>query len=166
MLNTAIRISLSAKQTKSADLEIASSKITEALAFAFSDGAGIDQANLVWKDVRTLAASANEDIDLSGSLTDIYGESVIFARIRAILVAAPRANVNNVNVTRPDSNGAPIFLAAGDGLEVRPGGCFLWVSPDATGTAITAGTGDLINIANSAGSSAVDYTIIVLGADS
>ena len=69
-----------------------------------------------------------------------------------------------MNVIRPASNGVPLFLAAGDGLPVKPGGAFLWVAPDATGVAVTASTGDLLTITNSGAGSAVTYYIVVLGA--
>jgi hypothetical protein len=110
-----------------------------------------------------LSASATEDLDLSGSLTNAFG-TVTFARIKAVLVVASTDNTNNVNVTRPASNGVPLFLAAGDGLSVRPGGIFMWACSDATGVAVTAGTGDLLTLTNSAGSTSVTYSIIVIGA--
>ena len=69
-----------------------------------------------------------------------------------------------MRVTRPASNGVPLFLAASDGLDVKPGGCFLWLAPDATGVAVTAGTGDLINIANSSSGTSVTYDVVIIGA--
>jgi hypothetical protein len=100
---------------------------------------------------------------LSGALTNAYG-TVTFARIKAILIVADAGNTNNVNFSRPASNGVPLFLAASDGLPIRPGGVFLWACSDATGIAVTAGTGDLITLTNSAGSTAVTYSIVIIGA--
>jgi hypothetical protein len=127
-------------------------------------GTGLDQADKVFHDTRTLAASATEDLDMAGVLIDGFGQTVTFARIKAVVVIAASGNTNNVNVTRPASNGMAIFLAAGDGVAVRPNGVFAIAAPDATGYAVTAGTGDLLTFTNSAGSTSVTYTIIIIGA--
>jgi hypothetical protein len=163
-LAVAIRASIQASQTKTGDLESAASTIDKAMSVAFSDGVGSNQANRIWKDTRTLAASASENLDLSGSLTDIYGDAVVFARIKALIVIASAVNANNVNVARHSSTGVPIYLAASDGEPVHPGGFLVKVWPGATGIPVTAGTGDLLTITNSAGGSSVDYTIVVVGA--
>lgn len=121
-----------------------------------------NKANLLFSDTRTLAASANENIDLAGTLADAFGATITAAEIVAIFIAAKAANTNNVNVTRPASNGfVGPFLAASDGVAIKPGEYALFVSQ--SGWAVTAGTGDLLNIANSAGSTGVDYDIIVVG---
>ena len=121
-----------------------------------------NKANILFADTRTIAASANENIDLAGALSDAFGASIVAAEIVAIYIAAKAANTNNVNVTRPASNGfiGP-FLAASDGVAIKPGEYALFVSQ--SGWAVTAATGDLLNIANSAGGTGVDYDIIVVG---
>lgn len=163
-LSASVKATINATLTKTADFESASSRIDHALAISLTDGTGAGNADRIFKDTRTLAASATEDLDLSGALTNIYGETVAFADIRAILITADAGNTNNVNVTRPASNGLALFIAAGDGLPVRPGGMFLWACPDATGVAVTAGTGDLLTLTNSAGSTSVTYSITIIGA--
>lgn len=121
-----------------------------------------NKANILFADTRTIAASANENIDLAGALSDAFGASIVAAEIVAIYIAAKATNTNNVNVTRPASNGfiGP-FLAASDGVAIKPGEYALFVSQ--SGWAVTAATGDLLNIANSAGTTGVDYDIIVVG---
>jgi len=159
------KVSLNFTQTKTGDGQSASNAITHALSIAFTDGVAAGNANRIWQDTRTLAASATEDLDFSGSLTDIYGDAVVFADIRAIVITAAAANTNNVNVQRATANGLLLFLAALDGVAVRPGGAVMWMCPDATGIAVAAGTADLLTITNSAGSTDVTYTITVVGAN-
>lgn len=128
----------------------------------FEEGTNtVGKADILFADTRTLAASATENIDLSGALTDAFGASIVAAELVAIYVKASAANTNNVNVTRPASNGVPIFLAAGDGVSIQPGEWFEFVSQK--GIAVTAATGDLITITNAAGSTSVTYNIIVIG---
>ena len=129
----------------------------------FASGTGAGQANSVFTDTRTLTASGTENLDLSGGLTDAFGNTLAFTRVKAILVVARSANTNDVEVTRPASNGVPLFLSAGDGVTIPPDGQFFLVAPDADGIAVTASTGDIITITNSAGGSSVTYDIVIVG---
>lgn len=164
-LTTEVVGKITASYTSALDL----TTVTDPLAFLkridLADGTGANQADLLWHDQRTVSASSNEDLDFAGSLSDAFGATLTFARIKLLAVYAAAANTNNVEVTQPGSNGVPgIFNAAGDGVDVRPGGLFLWCAPDATGAVVTASTGDLINVANSSSGTGVTYDIVVVGA--
>lgn len=163
-LNTRLELKLSSELTAAFDLASGTVPLTIAQQFNLPSGTGANQADKVWHDQRTIAPSATDSLDLAGSLTDPFGTAFTPARIKALFVRAATANANNVNVTRPASNGVPLFLAAGDGVPVRPGGVFLWVAPDATGVAVTAATGDLIDIVNSGAGTSVTYDIVIIGA--
>ncbi|HSL51981.1 MAG TPA: hypothetical protein VK878_23165 [Candidatus Deferrimicrobiaceae bacterium] len=132
------------------------------------DGAGASAANLVFAaEARTIAASATDSLDLAGGgLLDPQRNTLVFARIKALYVRASAANnaANNVVVTRPAANGVPLFTAAGDSLALRAGEVFTWISPTASGVAVTAGTGDLLDFVNSAGTNSVVYDVVILGA--
>lgn len=163
--NTSIALSVSATQTKALDLGEASFPVSLTKLIQLLSGVGAGQADMIFTDTRTLAASANESLDLAGSaLQDAFGANMTFARIKAVIVTADAANTNDVQVTRPASNGVPLFMAAGDGIALKPGAVFLWAAQDATGVVVTAGTGDLLNIANSAGTTGVNYTVVLIGA--
>jgi hypothetical protein len=163
-LSTNLLVELDADLTSALDLVTVSSPIEISERIRLTSGTGAGAADMQWSDTRTLSASATEDLDLAGSLTGPLGTTLTFARIKAVLIMAADGNTNDVQVTRPASNGAPLFLAAGDGLAVKPGGLFLWVAPNAAGVAVTASTGDLLTLTNSAGSTGVTYSIVVLGA--
>lgn len=163
-LKTKILLQVIANLTDALDLSTVSDPLDYAYRDTLTSGTAADMADMLWHDTRTLTASATEDLDFAGSLTNAFGDTQTFARIKGIVVAAASGNTNNVNVTRPASNGVPLFLAAGDGIAVRPGGIFSAFAPDATAYAVTAGTGDLLTFTNSAGSTSVTYSIIVFGA--
>lgn len=163
-LSAKLTTSVVATLTNALDLSTASDPLNYSLTHDISTGTGANQADMMWHDTRTLTASATENLDLAGSLTNAFGVTQTFARIKAVIVAAAAGNTNNVNVIREGTNGVPLFLAAGDGIPVRPGGLFAWVAPDATAVAVTGGTGDLLTVTNSAGSTSVTYSIIVIGA--
>jgi hypothetical protein len=128
----------------------------------FSAGtAAISQANLLYFEERTLAASTGEDLDLAGSLQDPLGSTIAAAELVALVIVAAAGNTNDVQLTRPASNGVPIFLAAGDGVAIGPGDFFALTSRK--GIAVTAATGDLVHLLNGAAGTSVTYTILALG---
>ena len=65
-------------------------------------------------------------------------------------------------VTRPGANGVPLFMAAGDGIALGPGD-WIAIAMSAAGKTVTADTGDLLHVKNSAGSTEVKYRVILLG---
>lgn len=135
----------------------------------WTNGSGANQVNLAFADTRNIGASATDSLDLAGGgLLDPQRNTLVFARIKALWVRAQSTNnaANNVVVTRPAANGVPLFAAAGDAIALRAGEVFTWSSPTAAGVVVTAGTGDLIDFVNSAGTNSVDYDVVILGASS
>ncbi len=133
--------------------------------YALANGTGANQADLVWADRRSLTAGNSENIDLAGSLTDSFGTSITFARVKAFRV------YNNDTVTTMDIGGAASNAwatwvgAAPDFVLLRPtSGMMLWAT-GATAWAVTAGTGDILKIARAAGSPTdATYDIVIIGA--
>lgn len=163
-LTTRLSVSLLAALTSALDLSTADDTLNYLKNIELATGTGANQADMLWHDRRTLSASATENLDLAGSLTNALGATQTFARVKALVVYAATGNTNNVNVIREGTNGVPVFLALGDGVAVRPGGLLALVAPDATAYAVTGGTGDLLTFTNSAGSTSVTYDVIVIGA--
>lgn len=163
-LVTELSLRLAATLSNPLDKSTPTDPLIEAIKLVLTSGTGANQADRIFHDSRNLAASGTEDLDLAGSLSSPLGGTVTFARIKLVMVTASAENTNNVNVTRPASNGVPLFLAAGDGIPIKPGGGVLWWAPDTTGVAVTGGTGDLLTFTNSAGSTDVDFDVIIIGA--
>lgn len=163
-LTTKIVTQVIATLTSPKDLSTPTDALDYTTRIALSSGTGSGQADMLWHDTRTINASSNEDIDLAGSLTGTLGGTLTFARIKGLVIAAASGNSNNVQVARGSSNGFTLFLAASDGLVVRPGGLVAWFAQDATGIAVTAGSSDILNIANGGAGTSVTYDIVVIGA--
>lgn len=164
-LNSAkIALSIAAQLANPLDLGEGKYDVAFAPSWQFSDGTGAKQAKEIFTDIRTLAASGNETLDLAGGLTDVFGNSITFTKIKAIAICAAPGNTNDVIVGGAASNGFTTWCGASDHtVKVKPGGAFALMAPDANGYAVTAATGDLLKIANSAGGSAVSYTIVIIG---
>jgi len=158
-------VNVEAKQTRSQDLSSDTGSLVKSYGTTFADGTGAGQADAVFSDQRTLAASANETLDLAGTLAGTFG-NVSFARVKAIIVKAADGNTNDVLVGG-GTNALSTWVAdATDIVRLRPGAtlCLVAGSADATGYAVTGGTGDLLRVANSGAGSTVTYDVIVIGA--
>ena len=163
-----IQLAVSASATLTSALDLGTASAPQALSRSMSllNGTAAGQADRVFSDRRTLAASATEDLDLAGTLLDAYGTASTFARVKGIIIAAATGNTNNVVVGAAASNPWATLLSATGTVTLRPG-AFVAVgtgAADATGYAVTATTADLLKIANSAGSTSVTYDIHIIGA--
>lgn len=162
LLTAVITVSVTGKQVNALDLGSEVNPFAKSVAIALANGVGADQADKVFADTRTLAASATEDLDLAGVLLDGFGQAITFAKLKAVIIVAAAGNANDVQVTRPAANGVPLFLAAGDGIAIRPGGVCAWVAPG-TGVTVTPATGDLLTITNGGAGTPVTYDVILIG---
>jgi hypothetical protein len=165
LVDTKLVVSATATQTNPLDLMVAKASVAFEALVSLGSGTGSGQADRLWTDRRTLAASGSEDLDLAGVLTDAFGATITFARVKGLIVKAAAANSNNVIVGGAAATQWATWAgAATHTVTVRPGGAFALFAPDATAYAVTAGTGDLLKIANSGAGTTVDYDIVVIGA--
>jgi hypothetical protein len=162
-LTTTITARIQAELTNALDLATARVPLDDNTRLTLSSGTGADAADLTFHDRRTINASANEDLDLVAVLSSALGSTLTFVELKAIKIVAAAANTNNVRLTRPATNGVPLFLAAGGGLDIPPGGVLLWANPGDGDVTVTASTGDLLNVANSAAGTPVTYDITIIG---
>ncbi len=137
--------------------------LTEAI--PLTSGIGANQADRLFSDERTLAASGTENLDLAGVLTDAFGASLTFARIKGLMIKAAVANTNNVVVGGHATAAFVNWVSdATDKIIVRPGGVFCLYAPDAIAYVVTATTADMLTIANSGAGTSVTYKIAIIGA--
>lgn len=163
-LTATLKATLTAVYQGSPDVGTLKQEIAYSAAASLSNGTGANQANSQWLDTRTLAASATENLDLAGGLTDAFGNVLTFTKIKAIIVEADDTNVNDVVLGGAASNAwvAP-FGDATDTIKVKPGGFIMLVAPDANALAVVAGTGDILKMANGGSGTGVTYTIAIVG---
>jgi hypothetical protein len=154
-----------AEQRNSLDLAAGSFPLTLRQVIELADGTGANQANQVFSDRRTLAASATDSLDLAGGLVDAFGATLTMARVKALYVAAASTNANTIRIGGAATNAWATWVDAADNeIVLRPGGMFLLAAPDATGYPVTAATGDLLEIVNGGAGTPVTYDIVIIGA--
>ena len=125
-----------------------------------ADGTGTDQADLLWYDSRT-ANAAVDDLDLAGSLTDAFGNTLTFVEVRGLYIRN-KDSANPLAIGAAAANPvASIFSDTSDEIIVRAGGVlFLW-SPLNGGYTIGAGASDILRI--DPGANSIDYDIVIIG---
>jgi hypothetical protein len=165
-LTAELRARMSVRQTGSSDFGGPNfSPDIEAL-LQLTSGTGANQADIFWSDERTLAASATEDLDLAGVLTDAFGTVVAAAEVVAILVIADAGNTNDVvigNATQP----IPLFTPSTATFAVKPGGFFFVAGPAAAGLlTVGAGATDDLKILNGGAGTGVTYQVALLARSS
>src|SRR5262245_22903335 len=126
-------LGVSSELTNPLDLSTPSSVLNFARQIVLGQGAGANQADMIWHDRRNIAASSTDSLDLAGVLTGPFGGTALtFARIKMLIVAPLATNTNNINVQRPSgATGVPLFLATADGIVIKPGGFLWWFDPTA-----------------------------------
>lgn len=165
-LASKIGVRITSNLSSALDLVTAAANLSQNYTVELDSGTAAGAADRVFSDTRTLAASATENLDLAGSLTDALGAAVSFAKVKAIFIKAADANTNNVIVGGDATTTFfPMFGAETDSIILRPGAFVLLAcgEADAAGYAVTAATADLLKITNSAAGTSVSYDVIIIG---
>ena len=135
-----------------------------------TDGVGVQQADAFYMNERQVASGANDDVDLSGVLLNVYGQVIVNVKLVAIfLINAPKNPLTAANITNLTIGaGTNPFLGFLGGTlptfgPIRPGGFFQLGAGHLSGLGtVTPATGDILRIANTAGAIA-NYQLMLLG---
>lgn len=162
-VNATLAVRLDFAQSGAADFAPARFAGAVEAILAITNGTGVQQADLLFVDERTVNASTNDDLDLAGVLSSAFGQVITAVEVVAILLVNraidPQHAANLSSLTLGGATNPVAGLAAGP---IGPGGIVLLADPDAGGLAtVVAATGDMLRIANGAGGAAV-YQIAIL----
>lgn len=165
-LTTTLAFRLLATLTAGQNLTVPDNPLLIDTLLSLATGTAAGQADRMYTGTRTITASSNEDLDLAGGLTDAFGAAITFARVKLFFARAAAANANNVVLGASAANQWVTFLNAAGTATLRPGAFVLAAagSADATGYAVTAGTGDLLRVTNGGAGSSVSYDLVIIGA--
>jgi hypothetical protein len=135
---------------------------------SFVDGIAADEADVLWHDERTLAAAANDDLDLTALVRTIFGSvlTVTFAKIKALLVINTQAVAGeDLRIGAAASNAwiGP-FGASTHTLDVPADSSVLLVNRK-DGWSVGDGSSDVLRIANN-GTGDITYRIVMVGTSS
>lgn len=158
-----ISVQLLGTMNKTLDIGTARLDVNYSKRYSISNGTGANQSNMVWTDTRTITASSSDDLDLYGGLTNAFGDTVNFTAIHGIYIFAAAANTNNLLIGGDGSAFVNWVSDASDKVVVKPGGMIGMQDPSEGGYAVTSSSADILQVANSAGGTSVDYDIIIIG---
>jgi hypothetical protein len=135
--------------------------------FNVDNGTGANQATTVFFDSRTLPAvtttgTTSENLDLSGSLVDAFGDSVLLTKVKAIYVEALENNAGNVIFGGTGTTALLGFGSAASFVVIPPGQAVLQTNLSTAGWTITGGSADLIHFGNPA-TTAAAYRVWLIG---
>jgi len=160
-VTTNIKIRGEWDETGSGDLFTPRAQHTIEHLIALASGTSASQADLVWSDTRTLAATS-ENLDLAGSLSGALGTTVTFAKVSGIIIRNNTATAAaKLLVGGAASNQFINWVAnSSDILQIGPSGILFLTSP-VDGYAVTAATGDILKI--DSGAATISYSIVIWG---
>lgn len=154
------------KHTGPTGLTSPSEVISSAFSWAVTSGTGANQMDLLYASQRTLAASTNETLDLYNSITDNFGTTLDFARVKVMIIVSASTNGDDIAIGGAASNAFTNWVNdATDKVNVRPGGVLCIGAPAATGYPVTDSTGDKLLITNTS-TNGVTYDIYIGGSSS
>lgn len=159
-LTSSVQVTIGHDHTATTGLTTSKDSLGYTINKTFSNGSGTTQlCDLVYHASRTLGTGANETLDLYGGLTDAFGTTLNFARIKAIVIEQTSASMT----LTVGNAAAPIafFGPATATINVLPSGAIALVGPLA-GWTVTDASADGLKVTNSAGSSST-YKIWIIG---
>ena len=135
--------------------------VNDSFVNSFKFGSGNAQANKIYSAKVSIAASATLSLDLDdSSLKDAFGNGLNFANIKSIRIShAGDSAASSVNLLGD-------FMTTRFGASFSaplPAGASFAYADNQTGLAVTASTGDVIEILNNDGSNAADVIIDLIG---
>jgi len=162
-LTTSIKTNFQASGTKVLDDRTANDPVAQNQTTSLTNGNTSGKANQSFHDQRTLATGVGEDLDLSGSLVDAFGDSITFTTIKALRIKNTSL-VSTLIVGGAAANAmANIFTALTDEIIIQQGGLLILESP-LLGYLVTAGTADLLRFEHGAeDAAALIYELTLVG---
>lgn len=160
--NSKVVVRYEVQPTRSLDMVSIAAPLSDSITYTWTNGDAADKAQQLVSDERTTDGTG-ESLDLAGGLTNGFGQTVTFTKVKLLSIEASSTNTQTVDVGGAAGTQFVNWVAnSSDIVKVRPGGVLILVAPDATGYAVGAGTADLLKIKAGATAS-VTYKIVVIG---
>lgn len=147
------------------DVNNAKQTLTQVLDDSFADGNAVDLAQIAWADERTVTASGTDSIDIAGGITDAFGNTLTFTKLKLLALWNKSTTVGDILTIGGNANSVPFCSAANDKIIVGPNGIALLWNPSAAAYAVTGATGDIIDVIETGGANSVTYRIFLVGTD-
>jgi hypothetical protein len=132
----------------------------------FADGTGAGQLTKIWRDQRTLASGADEDLDLT-ALTSSWFTGTVNANFTTIkFIAIVNLSTTSGEDLQIDATVSNAFVKpwnTSTKIEIPADGLFLIADHAGPGWTVTNGSEDILNIDRKSGSASLNYRIVIAG---
>lgn len=185
-LTASIKGTITHTHSNPLDLSTPVDSLSLILTNAFTSGTGVNKANLVWSDLRSIATASSEVIDLFDLAIDAGsaqtdGLGLAFANLALKGLCIQIVDSAGAQITTPTAGESlkiggegstaafqTLFHVSGTlsdtaGMVIAPGGALMLFAPSAIGYVVADTTNHLLKIAN-AGAATIYYKIWILGA--
>jgi hypothetical protein len=159
-LSGSIRVSASAIATKVGDLSTANENLAYSSITSLVFGSATTLVDQIFTDTRTIATSTTDSIDLVGGLTNKFGVTINFAKIKAVIVVNKSTDATCI-LTIGNST-AVLWRGAAAHTETLVIGATSYHA-NLTGWAVVGGASDILDIVNASATAVASYDIIVIG---
>lgn len=163
-LTSTIQSRIDSNLIVSGALQTTTALLNYAKTLSIADGTGSGQADQVYTDAGTLAASGTAVIDLAAPLTNPAGQDIKFTDLKVLMFFSDSANQDTISI---GPNGAlnPLnawFSSSAQNIRLNPGSSALLTSSP-TGWAVTENSADKFLITNDDASNTADYELVIIG---
>ena len=160
-LQSSVQVAISGVLTNALGLSTPEDSLSKSFRDSLATGTGLDQADRMWHDQRTLT-SESEELDLAAGLTDGLGETITFAKVKCIAIF----NLSTAGSLTVGGSATEVAFVNwvsdfSDKIVIGPGGCFLLWNPSLAGYVVTPTSGDKLKI--NSGAETLTYDIIIIG---
>src|SRR5574343_298099 len=119
-LTAHVTLSIAITKTKDLDIKDIRDSFTDVWELKLANGTGSGNADLYFRDTRSLGDGATEDLDLAGSLIDPFGATITFAKIK-FLAIKNNSTTQTFSVGGASANQlAGLFAAVNDIITIPP----------------------------------------------
>jgi hypothetical protein len=138
-----------------------SDPLNEVMSLTYGYGTTINNCNIAWASSRSLA-STTETLNFSNSsLTDAFGVSLAFVKIKFLAIWNTNTTAGQTLVIGNATNPLALFSAGTSTYTIGPNGRFIIAEPALAGIAVTGSSADSLKL--NSGSATVNYIILVAG---
>lgn len=136
------------------------------LADSLATGVTLDKGDLLYvAKAVALSGSATTNLDVSGSLSDAFGATLAFVKIKLFYFRNLNTTAGNTITLGGNANAFLLFGTGSHTHTVGPDGRLFIFEPSLAGKAVTASTGDILDIVNDTANN-VTYDIAIVGTSS
>jgi hypothetical protein len=128
------------------------------------NGTGSNQATMSYASDLSIGVSSTSSLDISGGIVNAFGGAVAFSEVSLLMLAAAETNDADVHIGGNASAFSSMFVDPSDKLVLKPGGLILLSALYGAGAyTVTSGSGDVLDIQNTSGTSAAGVKLYIIG---